>query len=1287
MPPPRPRIGFKELFLPWFKESLRLALCSVWSFLLIMGFLCCAANAQAHHKRVLLLVSYHQGDRWTDQIIKGFSEGIQKRQPTGLFVEFLDDRRKKPRETAELMRDYLHRKYRDTPFDIVACSDDPAFDFLLAHRAFLFPGVPMVFCGVNDYTPARLNGQTDITGVNEAPDIQGTIDLILKLQPEIKTLAVVGADTQSTYQSNLSRFYRAKAAFNNRLESREYVNLKEDQAQTIMAELPRDAVVLVLGPLFRGNEEEIPPVESCRVIAQSAPVPTWGLWDFQLGAGILGGRLVSGLNQGHAVASLANRILAGEPADTIPVLDSPNQPIIDWKELIRLNLDPARIPAGATIINRPFSLWEQYLPWIFSAAGTIVFQAFWVIMLLVSRHRRKQTECELRRSKEQHQAILENAPIGIFQCTSGGRYIAANPKHAAILGYEGPTDLIRSVKDIAQDVYVDPSDWDAVVKHLMKQGYIENHEVQRKRKDGSLFWGALHARLSKSGLGEDVFDGFLIDTTARKQAEEERKQSEGQFRCAFDYSAIGKALVATDGRFLKVNIALCKMLGYPREELLAKTFQDITHPDDLDTDLAFVRKVLAAEIDTYQMEKRYFHKQGGVIWALLSVALVRNNVGQPRFFISQIMDISARKKAEQVLRESEERYRIVADFTSHWEYWLAPDGRFLYVSPSCERITGYRHQEFLQNPDLFLAIIHPDDRQNLAAHLKQRADTTEKSDSLEFRIITQTGEVRWVGHTCQPVLDGDGQYLGHRGSNRDITGRKQAELTLRESEERYRFLVEISSEAMLLRNSKGEIVYANPAALRLFHASKAEDLLGKDYLSFVHPDDREESARRVHRCCIENSAVPWREHRLIAVDGQEVHAKSTGFPVNYSGQQHVLGLYHDLTERKRAEDNHQKVEVQLRQAQKMEAVGRLAGGIAHDFNNMLGVIMGFTGLAIEKLAPDDPVRSNLEEVSIAATRSAELTRQLLAFARKQTIAPKVLDLNKTIADMLSMLRRLIGEDIDLLWNPGKDLWPVKMDPSQIDQILANLAVNARDAIAGVGKITIETENEEFDAEYCKFHTGCTPGEYVMLAVSDDGCGMDKEILGNIFEPFFTTKKMGEGTGLGLATIYGIVKQNNGFIYVYSEPGQGTTFKIYLPRPEPQEAAIDQERQAAGVPTGKEVVLLVEDEKSLLKFSRILLEELGYTVLAASSPREALQLAKEYTNAIHLLITDVVMPGMSGRELWEQLNTLRPGLKSLFMSGYTTNVIAHHGVLEEGFHFIQKPFSKQALATKIRKTLS
>ncbi len=388
-----------------------------------------------------------------------------------------------------------------------------------------------------------------------------------------------------------------------------------------------------------------------------------------------------------------------------------------------------------------------------------------------------------------------------------------------------------------------------------------------------------------------------------------------------------------------------------------------------------------------------------------------------------------------------------------------------------------------------------------------------------------------------------------------------------------------------------------------------------------------------------------------------------------------------------AEQHRQEMENQLRQAQKMEAVGRLAGGVAHDYNNMTNVIMGYTELALEKLNRNDPLYADLQEINEAAKRSMELTRQLLAFARCQAIAPKVLDINEAVTGMCKMLQRLIGEDIEFVWCPGEQVWPIHIDPTQIDQLLVNLCVNARDAISGVGKIIVETANAEFDDVYCSLHRAFIPGKFVQLAVSDDGAGMDSATQDKIFEPFFTTKTIGRGTGLGLATVYGIVKQNLGFINVYSEIGKGTTIKIYLPR------VIGQSVQMAFNGTAEiqcghnETVLLVEDEMAILRLVERLLKQLGYRVLAANSPREAIALAEHHPEKIDVLVTDVIMPEFNGNDLAIRLREIFPGLKVLFMSGYTANIIVHRGVLDKDVFMIQKPFSKKELSAKVREVLA
>jgi PAS domain S-box-containing protein len=462
----------------------------------------------------------------------------------------------------------------------------------------------------------------------------------------------------------------------------------------------------------------------------------------------------------------------------------------------------------------------------------------------------------------------------------------------------------------------------------------------------------------------------------------------------------------------------------------------------------------------------------------------------------------------------------------------------------------------------------------------------------------------------------------------------------------------------------------------------------ESWRQLVHPEDIERVELALQRS-LEFGAGFNIDYRMKMKSGEWkwVCTRGKAIEKNKNNKARLLvGTLSDITERMQAEEEKKSLQAQLQQAQKMDAIGQLAGGVAHDFNNMLGVILGHAEMAMDQVEPSQSLYADLEEIRKAATRSADITRQLLAFARRQTVAPKVIDLNETIEGMLKMLRRLIGEDVDLAWLPGSGLWPVKMDPSQIDQILANLCVNARAAITGVGKITVETGNRTFDEDYCDAHAGFISGNYVRISVSDSGCGMDQETLAHIFEPFFTTKGVGEGTGLGLAMVYGAVKQNNGFINAYSEPGQGTTFTLYLPRYADEARQLQREGTADRAVGGDETVLLVEDESIILKMTTTMLNLLGYTVLAAATPGDAIRLAGTHTGEIHLLLTDVIMPEMNGRDLAEKMLLLYPRLKCLFMSGYTSDVISRHGTLEEGVEFIQKPFTKKDLAIKVRMAL-
>ena len=533
------------------------------------------------------------------------------------------------------------------------------------------------------------------------------------------------------------------------------------------------------------------------------------------------------------------------------------------------------------------------------------------------------------------------------------------------------------------------------------------------------------------------------------------------------------------------------------------------------------------------------------------------------------------------------------------------------------------------------------------------------------------------------VLSVIGLLITQRWRRDQLAERRLAEEKLR----KLSLAVEQSPVSITITDQNGMIEYVNPAYSKITGYT-ADDAVGKSLQGLGTDTSDADEYQRLRETIAEGGT--WQGEFCNTKKDGELFWESTCVAPVYDDKgtiNHFVAVTEDVTERKRAGEEKAKLEQQLQQAQKMESIGRLAGGVAHDFNNMLTVILGHANLALMEIDPTLPLHTNIEEIRHAAERSSTLTRQLLAFARKQTIAPKILDLNEAVAGAIQMLQRLIGEDVQLSWQPGADLWPVKVDPSQIDQILANLCVNARDAITDVGKITIETENRSFDNDYCAVHLDTWPGDYVRLAVSDNGAGMDKETLQQIFEPFFTTKVVGEGTGLGLATVYGIVKQNKGFINVYSEPGTGTTFTIYIPRQEGNIGPARTEVLAGPAPRGQETILLVEDELSILRITTIMLENLGYSVMKANSAKEAIQLVTERsTGEIHLLMTDVVMPEMNGRDLAEKLLLICPRLRTLFMSGYTSNAIAHHGVLDEGVNFIQKPFTLQDLATKVREAL-
>ncbi len=807
---------------------------------------------------------------------------------------------------------------------------------------------------------------------------------------------------------------------------------------------------------------------------------------------------------------------------------------------------------------------------------------------------------------------------------------------------------------------------------LPEKATFDDYEVEHDFTSIGRRTMLLNARQVVRGLGKERIILLAIeDTTERKRQGDLLIESEERFRRLFETANDGILLL--DKREMKIrhaNPAITAMLGYSNDECIGQEMKDIGILRDIGTCEEVIQMLNKVGVINYK-DVSVQAKAGQVvdtdIYMVDRASLIQCN----------IRDISDSKQTEKKLRKSEDYLRTLVHTIPDLIWSKNKDGIYLSCNSIFERFFGAKEKDIIGKTDHF--------------YVDQiLADSFVENDRRAIAAMKPTRNEEWVtfaddGHRVlletikTPMYNDKGKLIGILGIGRDITARKQIEESLRTSQAKMQSILENIETGVVLVSPKMEILELNHKMHEWFPGIDVEQR-PLCYQVFNNPP---------HEVGCE-SCPTWQTLRdgLIHESIRETHQtkgvrsyRIVSSPIfNESGEiVAVVEMVEDITERL-------SLESQLIQAQKMESIGRLAGGVAHDFNNMLSVILGYGQMIVGMTQPESPLHEYAQQIIAAGVRSTNVTRQLLAFARKQVILPKVLDLNETAEDMLKMLHRLIGEDINLVWLPAS-VWPVDIDPSQLDQILANLCVNARDAIDGVGKINIETGMKTFDEAYCSQHPGFIPGDFTLLSISDDGCGMDKDVQSKIFEPFFTTKELGKGTGLGLATVYGIVKQNNGFVNVYSEQGKGTTFRIYLPRHSDQENKSEKHKATTTIPRGQgEIVLVVEDEELLLKLTTKILHDFGYVVVTANSPKEAVNLFKGHAETIDLLLTDVIMPEMNGRDLANVLLNIDPNLKCLFMSGYASTVINDLGVLAEGMQFIQKPFSTNDLAAKVHEVM-
>jgi len=896
-----------------------------------------------------------------------------------------------------------------------------------------------------------------------------------------------------------------------------------------------------------------------------------------------------------------------------------------------------------------------------------------------------EADRKVREQREWLRVTLASIGDAVIATNAEGAITYLNPVAEALTGWPADeaigkplTDVFRIINEYTRTPVDDP------VHKVLQTGAIvglANHTVLICR-DGK--------EVSIDDSGAPIKDevgrilGVVLtfrDISVSKQAEKAIYESEQRLRLFIEHAPASLAMFDRQMRYLSASRRWQMDFNLDDRDLTGLSHYEVL-PEIPERWKAVHSRTLSGEV-VMARNDRFERADGSVQWLHWEARPWRDQAGNIGGIVVFTEDVTELKRSEEesqvaLLRQNQ---AVRAGKVGLWDWDLVANTA--NYSAEWKKQIGYEDHEIGNDFDEWERRVHPDDLESTKAVIQQGISEGRQDLATQFRFRHKDGSWRWILAQASIIKDESGKPIRMMGSHIDMTEQIKAQEKLQESQKRYRTLFEHIADGIFLHDLDGNIVDVNRSAAVQSGYSRDELRRMSVFDLIPAPSNKEDIIRQWRQFQPDEPVITEDIHQRR--DGSTYPVEVNAGRVYFDGEDMMLAIVRDISKRKQTEKERETLQEQLTQAQKMESVGRLAGGVAHDFNNMLGVIIGHTELAVDQVKPTSPAHGDLIEIRKAAQRSADLTRQLLAFARQQTSSPQVIDLNKRIGKMQSMIRRLIGEDIHLAFVPEENLHPVRIDPSQVDQILANLCVNSRDAIKGIGKIVIETQNVVLDDEYCAHHAGCTAGNYVMLAVSDNGCGIEKQNFKNLFEPFYTTKKIGEGTGLGLSTVYGIVKQNSGYIEVYSEPGQGATFKIYFPQSMKgcDRKVIHDSREIAG---GNETVLLVEDEGAILNLAKVVLQRYGYNVLAASAPNDALTLVQNYKEPIHLVITDVVMPEMNGWELKKALQKLIPEMKVLFMSGYTANIVADRGVLEKDVEFLQKPFSVGSLARKVREVL-
>jgi PAS domain S-box-containing protein len=1260
-----------------------------------------ASQSQPHPSpqsfEILILLSYHDTHSWTADVLDGVKDELAAAEMNlDLHVEFMDSKRHKTENVFPQLEELYRAKYRNTRFDLIILSDNNALNFLNPRRSALFPGVPVVFCGINNFTPSLIKGFQQVTGVVEAVDFAGTIELALTQLPGTRHVAIVCDNTPSG-RAQIHDIQKIMPEFAGRVEFIELFNqTQKDLAQSLKS-LPDKSIIFMLSFYRDADGKQLTLPEQAKFITRHSRMPVYTAWDSYLGFGVVGGVMTNGRAQGEHAAQLGVRILAGEAPEQIAIIEkSPNVPTLDYRVMQHFGLPMTALPAGTVIINKPKSFYTENTRILWTILFVVLSQGLIITVLVLNVRKRKRAEHRLEEQREQlkntvdertTELLLSNKELSlqvdnrdraltqernlahIIEKTLNEIYIFDTENYSFLFVNEGAR--INTGYSLAEFMEMTPVDikpeidlasFEEIVAPLQK-GEKEKiiFETIHGRKDGSTYPVEVHLQKTKYHP-VPVFTAIILDITERKEmAQKYQELVEGTSDLITQ--------VDKEGRFLYSNHISRDIFGFAPEELIEKEAFQFIHPDDQEKTRGWFEECLEKQMQQASIENRQVNQKTGAVHDLLWSANFHYDKHGDIVFINGIgRDITERKKGEAAIRKSEEQWDrtfnsfpdIVTLQDTDLHIIKANQAACDLLGISCDAIAGQPCHE------LFHGSSEPCDN---CPVLDTKKNFTSYSREMYHEKLNKTFLV-----SAAPVLDEEGmvEYIVHVA--KDITDIKESE------QERIRLAaaIEQAAEMVVVTDQDGNIQYVNPAFEKLTGYSSVE-AVGQNPRILKSGEQDHAFYEKMWATLLQGEI--W-QGRLInrKKDGSLFEEEASISPVKNSE-----GQITNYVAVKRDVSKEVALENQLRQSIKMEAVGTMASGIAHDFNNILSGIIGCAEFIQEEATEESQIGQNIAEILAAGKRASDLVRQILSFSRQDVSKNEVFSPHLIVTEALKMLRATLPATVIIEENIDPDCGKIMADPSIIHQIVVNLCTNALHAMPEQkGTLVVKLQHREV-----REGLSVPPGSFVVITVMDDGCGMKQTTIDRIFEPYFTTKEVGKGTGLGLAIVHGAVEEYNGFIGVESSIGKGTVFSVFLPitKESAPPAVIAELKDREEGRTGSARILIVDDELLLVKINETRLKSKGYQVTALSDSRETLGVFRDNPDSFDLLITDQTMPGLTGAELTRAVLEIKPSLPVIMCTGHS-DVVSEEKALSLGIKkYVFKPLHGDELLDAVSEVLA